>query len=214
MDQLGMTDFEWRAAEAEHERALGALADVLRRVPVDAWQESPAPGKWSAAEVALHVCQSYEFARDAVTKGVTQRMRVTRLMAVLLRTFVLPWSTRRGRLPRARSPREVRPDAEAARALDSAAALARLKQSAADAIVALKEADATNASARVVHAYFGAMRPRQAVGMLATHTRHHAGAVAEQYSRRGQLLRRAFTHSSTPGADPPAPPASPAPTSQ
>jgi DinB superfamily len=173
-------DSHWTAAIAEHGRVVQAFVAEMQRVPIGAWHQPTAPGKWSPAAVALHICQSYEFGRAAASGGAAMRLRTTRVMAWLSRSALLPLFLAAARFPRgAKAPAEVRPDDDAARALSIDAAVARLERAAADAVDALRLPSATP----VTHAYFGPLPPRVALRLLSAHTRHHAAALAQRAAR-------------------------------
>jgi hypothetical protein len=165
----------WAAVIAEHEREVGRFLATVRRVSPADWNVAPADGKWSPAAVALHVCQSYEFATAAAGGSVVMRMRVSSRAASLYRTLLLPVMLATRFFPTGvRAPAEVRPDLALAAELSADEAEARLRQSANAASAALRQASQERPSFRIVHAYFGPLTPRAALRMLSAHTRHHA----------------------------------------
>lgn len=165
----------WTAAQAEHREVLAQFVALVQRVPAAAWQAPLAPGKWSPSALTLHVIHAYEFGRDAAQGHAGMRLRVPALAAWVARQLLLPVLLARRRFPRgAESPREVAPDLSAARSLTPAQAIARLEHTAREAVESLAHADTQGARApRVVHAYFGALSPLQALRLLSAHTRHH-----------------------------------------
>jgi len=64
----------WRVALAEHETAVGEFLTACTRVGPNDWPRAPAPGKWTAAAVVLHVCRAYEFGRDAAAGMRQERL--------------------------------------------------------------------------------------------------------------------------------------------
>lgn len=169
----------WQAALAEHEREVRAFAAALARVPEPRWHHPPAPGRWTAAELALHVCQAYELGRDALVAGTPGMRLVARpWQAWLGRTLLLPALLAARVFPRdAPAPAEVRPDATEARTLSPAAAAARLERAAREAAEALEAAAARRPVPRFTHAYFGPLPPRQVLRLLSAHTRHHTAGL-------------------------------------
>jgi hypothetical protein len=168
-------DRRWAQAAAEHARAVGGFVDALSRVPETMWHTPPAEGKWSAAALALHVCQSYEFGCDAVNTGAAMRLKVPAPVAWLSRVVILPILLARDRFPRgAEAPAEVVPDLHEAAQLGRDALAARLHGAAAEALERLQRAARERPALRVTHAYFGAMPPLQTLRLLNAHTRHHA----------------------------------------
>ena len=170
----------WNRAIAEHEAVVRGFLDVCDRVGPDRWQRTPAPGKWSAAAVALHICRAYELGRDAVAGGHGMRLRVSRPVALFSRIVILPVILTFKRFPRGiRAPSEVAPDAAEATLLMPDEAATRLRRVADEAAAALRRAAAERPAPLMTHAYFGALSPYAALRLLSAHTRHHARALAD-----------------------------------
>lgn len=135
------SEHRWNAALAEHESVVREFLEVCERCAPSDWHLEPAPGKWSTAAVALHVCRAYEMARDAMAGGPSMRLRVSKPYSWLLRTLLLPAMLATKRFPRgARVPREVAPDLEEAKQLTPAAAAGRLTRVAHEAAAAMRRA--------------------------------------------------------------------------
>lgn len=165
----------WTAALAENEAVLAEFETACRRVPGDAWQSAPDTGGWSPAAVALHVCVAYEVGAAAAAGGPGMRMRLSPAKARLARMLLLPFMFATTYFPRGvRAPREVVPNLDEARLLTPDAASERLRDAAARAATALRDAAAERPSLRIRHAYFGDIAPLAALRMLSAHTRHHA----------------------------------------
>ena len=97
------------------------------------------------------------------------------VVAWLSRTLLLPVMLRlRFFPPNAPAPRELRPKEADTADFTRDELIARLLMSADRATSALREADGRRPSIRVMHAYFGALRPLAAFRLLTAHTRHHA----------------------------------------
>lgn len=173
----------WGSAIAEHERVVADFVASIRRFDAGAWHRPPAPGRWSAAEVALHVCESYEFGIAAARGGPGMRLRTTPIVAWFARTILLPRLLARERFPRgASAPSEVRPDPQVALRLTPAEATSRLQDVAASAASALRTAADQGSGIRVTHAYFGPLTPLMALRLLSAHTRHHTRGLEERRS--------------------------------
>ena len=169
----------WNAAIAEHESVVREFLEACQRCAPSAWHAEPAPGKWSTAAVALHVCKAYEMGRDAMAGGASMRLRVSRSYSWLLRTFMLPAVLATKRFPRGvRAPREVAPDLEEAKMLTPDAAAERLMRAADETAAAMRRAGRDRAAPLMTHAYFGPLGPYAALRLLSAHTRHHARALA------------------------------------
>lgn len=168
----------WARALREHDAAIAAFTDVVAAIPEHRWHRPAAPGKWSVAEEVLHVTLAYEVALRGVRTGAGMRARVSPVRARLLRWVVLPVMVRSSWFPRARAPVEVRPPANADDTeLAPHGLRARLERAAAEV---RSEVPAAHPGMRFHHAYFGNLAPRQAMRMLAAHTRHHARALARR----------------------------------
>jgi len=173
----------WNVALAEHESVVRDFLEVCERCAPSDWHLEPAPGKWSTAAVALHVCRTYEMGRDAMAGGTSMRLRVSTRYSWLLRTLVLPVVFATKRLPRgARVPREVAPDLDEANLLTPTAAVGRLKRVAHEAAGALRRAGRDRSPPLMTHAYFGPLAPYAALRLLSAHTRHHARLLAKETS--------------------------------
>jgi hypothetical protein len=172
-------DRRWAEATDEHARAIAAFIDEMSRVPETGWHTARGPGKWSAAALALHVCQAYEFGRDAVKTGAAMRLKVPAPVAWISRVVVLPILLARDRFPSgADAPPEVVPDLREAERLGREALAARLRGAAVDALDGLQRAAREQPELRVTHAYFGPMPPLQTLRLLSAHTRHHARGLS------------------------------------
>lgn len=169
----------WSAALAEHETVLAEFLAQVDRVPPERWRIPSAPDKWSPAEEAYHVLMAYEFGLSAAGGGAGMRLRVSPVQARVARWLVLPFVLRTGRFPRgAAAPREVRPPRTEAHALSAGELAERLRHVAAEAALAVRDADARRPPIHVVHAYFGALRPLPALRLMNAHTRHHTRNLA------------------------------------
>jgi hypothetical protein len=182
----------WSSALEEHQHVVHGFVAECARVPVSEWHRAPAPGAWSASEVALHLCAAYELGRAAVHGGPGMRMLVTPTRAWVLRSMLLPLMLASKRFPHGvPAPREVVPDADASRRLPREAAIARLERSAREAAEELQRASDQHPDVRVTHAYFGPLTARAALRLLSAHTRHHTRGLAASQRRGLQVHARA-----------------------
>ena len=170
-----MREDRWTAAAVEHDEAVRAFLDAMALVPADAWQRPRAPGKWSPAALALHVCRAYEFGREAVTTGAAMRLKVPPAAAWVSRVAILPILLALDRFPTgADAPGEVLPDLDEAARLTPSLLATRLQATAGEALTLLRDTARTRPSSRCTHAYFGPLRPLTTIRLLSSHTRHHA----------------------------------------
>jgi len=164
----------WTAALQEHETVVLAFLAQCDAVASVDWQREAAPGKWSPAAVALHVCRAYELGRDAMAGGPSMRLLVPPAAAWFAGRLLLPFLLATKRFPQgANAPAEVVPDLAEARLLLQDAAAARLLRVSEQAATALLRAADEYPTARVTHAFFGALNPLVALRVLSAHTRHH-----------------------------------------
>jgi hypothetical protein len=169
----------WKSAERGHAEAVAALLVAASLVPDHKWTQPLGAGRWSPAQVLLHIEQSYRLGDEALRGGPGMRVVSPRFAAWLGRTVMLPLMTLTGRFPRnAPAPREVRPDADVAHALPRLELTTRVQSAATKALGTLREVLASGGHARVTHAYFGALTPYQTLRILNAHTRHHAELLA------------------------------------
>lgn len=185
----------WARALDDHTRAVEAFVSAIASLPADAWHDEPSPGKWSAAAVTLHLIDAYELGCRAATGGSSMRLVVPPWRARILRTVLLPILIIRGRFPRARAPREVRPDVTASLTMTRPAATERLRSCAAEAAAAFRAADSAPNPRRFTHAYFGPLPPYRALRMLTAHTQHHTRTLSNELTQR--TTRSVRTEAST-----------------
>lgn len=175
-------DRVWRLALAEHDAVLAECRCVINDVPVHRWHVARAPGVWTPAEEAVHIRLAYAFGIDAVTTGAAMQLAVHPAAAWVAGHVLLPLLLRARRFPRgAAAPGEVMPSTHDAHATTPDRASADLGRAAANAVAALRKAEVQDPTARVVHAYFGALPPCQALRLLSAHTRHHAASLRRQH---------------------------------
>jgi hypothetical protein len=177
--------WRWSAALREHETAVREFLAACGRIAPDGWQHAPAPSKWTAAAVVLHVCRAYELGRDAAAGSPGMRLKVSPTAALVSRMLILPVVLATHRFPRgARSPREVFPDASEASLLLQDVAIRRLGDAAKQAARGLRQAAAGRPVPRVTHAYFGPLAPLATLRLLSAHTVHHARDLTGMASGR------------------------------
>lgn len=171
----------WRRALREHDASVAAFIGTVRGIPDARWALPPAPGKWSPPEEVLHVALSYEVAVRGVQTGAGMRPRVSPARARLLRWLVLPVMLESNWFPRASAPVEIRPPKSGAPGdvdLTREALLWRLEETARQV---RDQLPSSPPELRIQHAYFGDLAPRQAMRMLAAHTRHHTRGLARRF---------------------------------
>ncbi|HUQ99924.1 MAG TPA: DinB family protein, partial [Gemmatimonadaceae bacterium] len=136
------------------------------------------PGKWSPAQVAMHVCRAYELGSAALHGGDSMRLRVSERYAWWLRTLMMPVVLATRRFPRgAPAPREVWPEGDVT-AFTPDATRRRLEKLAPELAAGLHRSAAKPGSPRFTHAYFGMLTPYDTLRLLAAHTRHHERGLA------------------------------------
>jgi hypothetical protein len=156
----------------EHRAAVEAFLQTAASIRPERWSTPLGPGRWTPAQVALHVVSGYDVLLSQLAGGPPMKMRVGPLKSRLLRWFLLPHILFHRTLPRATAPEEVAP--KAGEGVDQAALSARLPAAAGSAEEALR----TTSRTHFFHAYFGAVPLRKAFPFLAVHMEHHRRQLA------------------------------------
>ncbi|WP_396222356.1 DinB family protein [Gemmatimonas sp.] len=171
-----MTD-RWQRALVEHDDVFDEYLHVARAFTADRWQRAPAPGRWSAAALTLHVADAYRYGHEAACGGPGMRLLVPPLAAFASRVVIFPVMRWLKRFPReAPAPNELRPDLTLVHTMTQAEVVDRLEHEAGKAIAAFQRPTA----ARVMHAYFGSLTPYQTLQLVTAHTRHHTIGLRER----------------------------------
>jgi len=171
----------WSKAEREHHEVMSRFRDLVRCFSAATWHREPSPGRWSAAALVWHVCQSYELGTEAARGGSSMMLRSPAALAFLSRHLLLPVMLATRTFPReAPAPREVRPDLAATSAFTIDEALPRLHRASSNALAAIMAPEA----AAFTHAYFGTLSPYHTLRLLSAHTRHHTQGLEQRLSLR------------------------------
>lgn len=169
-------------AAARHRQAIEAVRRTLASVPLASWEAPAGPGKWSPAEIAEHLCLSYDPLLAELDGGSGYSLRLKGWKRLLARWRYLPTILEHGRFPEGvPAPREARPSSHPA---SPAAASIRLAESASRFERRLTEAHASG-PVRLTHAYFGKLSAPQVLRLLAAHARHHAAQLPAAPARIG-----------------------------
>jgi hypothetical protein len=163
-------DARWQAALDEHRVALAAFADAAEHVPADAWKMPRAPGKWSPAQIAEHLALAYEAMLSELRGGPAMKPRAKPWQQTIFRWVVLPHILFHRSIPRAASPREMRPAAEAGP--DRAPVLHRLAERAGELERELGRARRAGGG-YLTHPYFGPVPPLKVLRFAGVHLDHH-----------------------------------------
>ena len=173
------TSSRWIDAERQHAECVAAFLVAASLVPVEKWRKPLGEGRWSPAQMVLHIEQSYLLGANALRGGPGMQLRRSPLVSWLSRIVMLPLMSLTKRFPKGvPAPREVRPDAAVAHAVSREALTARVQSAATAMLAALRESLASNSRVRVTHAYLGALDSYQTLRLLNAHTRHHAELLA------------------------------------
>jgi DinB superfamily len=166
---------DWDRLLADHTAALEEYLASAMSLSLEVWIRPMAQGKWTPAELTSHVAEAYRVLRGELGGQAGMNLRGSPLQRFILRHTVLP------RLlagkpfpPGVRAPRETRPKI----VVDDRQTALRELGSVAELFTTELGACAGPASPRLTHAYFGLLSPRQALQLVAVHTRHHARQLA------------------------------------
>ena len=160
----------WASLHREHREAIDEFASTAARVPAGAWHQPMAPGKWSPAELTLHLALVSEVMLRELATGESPRLITTWWQRALLRYTVRPKLLAGGRFPRVRSPRETRPERPTD---EQATVIARLRERAAELEAAIDVAGSERPRTHLTHPYLGAFALDEALRFAALHVRHH-----------------------------------------
>lgn len=173
------TSSRWLATERHHAEAVAAFLLATSLVPADKWSVPLGPNRWSPAQMALHIEQSYLVCIDALRGGPGMQPQRPAFVRWVGRTVMLPLMRLTGRFPQGvPAPREVRPDADQAHASLRDTLTARVQSAATATLAELRTATNSTSGVRVRHAYLGALNAHQTLRLLNAHTRHHAKLLA------------------------------------
>jgi hypothetical protein len=182
---------KWRAAISRHAESVGGFVAAAEAIEAGGWREPASEGKWSPAEIAQHLLQTYETLVRQIEGGEGLRIRTNGALRFVLRHTVLRRIMRTRRIPRgARAPRELAPrEVEATRE----AALDRLREAAARFEQALL-ARSGDPKLALTHHIFGSFPAIEGIDFVAIHTEHHARQL-EALAQRGTPQPRAASAS-------------------
>jgi hypothetical protein len=166
-------DSRLRDAIALHDRAVAQFVEAARAVARQGavWDTPCAEGKWSPAQVTLHIIMAFDAVAVELDGGPGMQLRTRPWTHIILRHTVVRRMLRGGRLPTgARAPRETRPPVPTE---DAATLIARLEATAAQLNRRLLAAAAAAPGRRLTHPYFGQMPLHEITTVSARHVEHH-----------------------------------------
>jgi hypothetical protein len=167
-----MTD--WDTAMADHDAAMAEVLGAIGEVPESRWTDPPAPGKWSAAEVTLHLVLTYQhLTREQRGEG-TIRVLPRPWRSWLLKHLVLPRLLGSAALPRGvRAPREVRPAGPLPSLEGAVVSLSGEGRAWAEAMTRNRVVPRAGAT----HPFFGRLPLLTMLRITTLHTRHHCRQI-------------------------------------
>ncbi len=165
-----MSPEPWAASESLHHETVRQYLDTARAVAAERWLATPAPGKWSPAEITRHLVLVYNALAAEQSAGLVIPIALPAWKAWALRTVVLPRLLRGQPFPRGvKSPREVRPRGE----LPGQPELLAELEGATARFVAAYLGAAQRPGARATHPYFGRLPLSDMFRFASIHTEHH-----------------------------------------
>jgi hypothetical protein len=166
-----MPTSRWTDALELHETAAADLVCAAEAIAADAWDQPRLAGKWSSAQIVMHLILAYEVLLRDLAEGAGMALRTTATKRLFFRLTVLPRLLSGKRFPAGvRAPREAR----VGRVSDPQPELiARFSGLATQFHQAVQAAHLERPRIRLTHAYFGALSLEDAVRFCAVHIRHH-----------------------------------------
>ncbi len=154
-----------------NESVTAAILGKGKGIPSDRWTTPRAPGKWSPAQVVEHVTKSYEGHRD-MAAGRVPAGNVSVVKQWIARTIFLPKMFKLGDFPgnrQLKSPEFIVPSDQPALKQEL---LTRFETAAKGLEVDLQRLEAEGKD-RVMHPFFGPLKPADFLHFVAIHARHH-----------------------------------------
>ena len=161
---------EWDEAIERHDAAAAAFCNTASVISPDSWFLPMAEGKWSPAQVAEHLSQTYQVVIRELRGEKGIRIRSPWLLRQILRQTVLRSIYRKRKLPKgARAPSEIAPkvvDETKQQAMEKLGRLAREFE------VAARTAE-TLPGRKLTHHIFGEIDVLPGIDFIAIHIEHH-----------------------------------------
>lgn len=170
MSDRGWRQRSWPDGLRLHAAAVARFAATVRSVPDACWRTPPAPGKWSPAEVTMHLVLTYRHLWREQEGTLAIRVLPPPWRAWLLRQIILPRLLAGRPFPAGvRAPREVRPAGEPP---DREPAVQEL-EAAAVGFGAAIDAAFRRGGGHATHPFFGPLTLPQMLRFAELHTDHH-----------------------------------------
>lgn len=160
----------WAEGVQAHAEAVARFVAAAGEVPDASWRAAPVPGKWSPAEITMHLVLTYRHLQREQEGTLVVRVLPRRWKVFFLRHTILPrLLAGRPFPPGVRAPREVRPGDELPDATSSIHELT----TAAAGFVAVAEERFQRGGGRATHPFFGPLTLPQMLRFAELHTDHH-----------------------------------------
>jgi hypothetical protein len=161
---------KWDEAIARHDAVAAAFSKTASLVSPDSWFLPMAEGKWSPAQVAEHLSQTYRIVICELRGEKGIRIRSPWLLRQVLRQTVLRSIYRKRRLPKgARAPSEIAPkvvEETQQQAVEKFTQLAREFEAAARTAETVE-------GRKLTHHIFGEIDVLPGIDFIAIHIEHH-----------------------------------------
>jgi len=166
---------KWAVVSERHSRAVNEFLDAANGIPAERWLLPLADGKWTPAQVTVHVIQSYEIITKQLRTGEGLEVQTGWLFRQILRQVVLRPIMWTRKLPRgAKAPKILLPG-ETTIGRDEA--LDHLRAAVADFEGEL-HARRDQPGVQLTHHIFGSVDALKGLDFLAVHTAHHGRQLA------------------------------------
>ena len=185
-------DRKWVTVADRHARSVDEFLEAIRAVPDGLWSTPIADGKWTPAQITLHVVQSYDAITRELRTGEGLRIQTGWLFRQVARHVILRsimWTRRLP--PGAKAPKVLRPGETT---IGKEEAHDRLRLAVDEFAQALQERR-DQKGLQLTHHIFGSFDAVKGLDFLAVHTEHHGRQLRSVSSRRTRLERRATSRS-------------------
>jgi hypothetical protein len=163
-------DTAWSAAIERHGASVRDYLSTAEAVDEAAWSTPIGGGKWTPAQITVHLIQTYEVLLRQLRTGEGLRVQTGWLLRQVLRIVVLGPIMMTGRIPPgARAPRDLQPGAVEVTREEGVARLRTAVSEFESELMARRD----EPGLQLTHHIFGSVEALRAIDFVRIHTEHH-----------------------------------------